>query len=34
MESKIDKYKLDIQQLINDGETILKNCTHLMILSN
>lgn len=24
MESKIDKYKLDIQQLINDGETILK----------
>ena len=24
MEYKIDKYKLDIQQLINDGETILK----------
>ncbi|MDI3479177.1 MAG: hypothetical protein PWQ14_323 [Rikenellaceae bacterium] len=24
MESKIDKYKLDIQQLINDGETIIK----------
>ena len=24
MEYKIDKYKLDIQQLINDGETIIK----------